>query len=408
MSDQNNSYFLKDGRGYVVRYFDCEDPGDLKALVQIVQSPEVQRWMENVDNMNLVSIRKWMDEKGESDSFLFAISDTEDAHSSFDQVHGFVYVYPSKILKDSMEVSYAKRPGSPSGLTSPALKVVCELVRDYYSVKRPWRLRDLSFLAEIDRENIPSIKVVERAGFKMVRGYDYKHEALWTLDVSNTKREQIVDITPEKPIIERQITGSHCGPAVVQMLLSQLGIVVDQEEIVDAAGIRKTILQDGTPINKLSLAVKNLYPNLSLWVKRETSIKDLQKLVNEHKYLVAVNWQGVFESDDYPQDEVKTDRLGEWLDKIQGVPKLKGDQGHYCVALEVNTGKGYLRFADPYGHYAGKDRFIAIWEFEDKWWDDRYDKDSLGHKTYVLENRLIFVVTTNDDNLPQELGMVRI
>ena len=52
-----------------------------------------------------------------------------------------------------------------------------------------------------------------------------------------------------------------------------------------------------------------------------------------------------------------------------------------------------MRFADPYGHYAGKDRYVALWEFEERWWDDRIDTDEKGKKVYVLEERLIFVVT---------------
>ena len=89
-------------------------------------------------------------------------------------------------------------------------------------------------------------------------------------------------------------------------------------------------------------------------------------------------------------------------------PVAVGEQGHYCVALEVNKKKGYLRFADPYGHYAGKDRFVALWEFEERWWDDRIGKDARGKKIYVLEKRLIFVVAKKGDQKPAKFGMVEI
>jgi len=89
-------------------------------------------------------------------------------------------------------------------------------------------------------------------------------------------------------------------------------------------------------------------------------------------------------------------------------PIAVGEQGHYCVAFEVNKKKGYLRFADPYGHYAGKDRFVAIWEFEERWWDDRIDRGRNRKGTYVYENRLIFIVTQKGDRKPAELGMVEV
>src|SRR3989344_5318099 len=185
----------------------------------------------------------------------------------------------------------------------------------------------------------------------------------------------------------RQETGSYCGPAVMQMLVSSLGLSMDQETLVDACKARKTVMSEGIPLVDLSKGLKIIYPELVVWQKENSSVDDIQKLL-EAGYFVGVDWQGIFNSDEYG-DEIwnSNDKLMQWWKKVIHEPIAVGDQGHYCVALEVNKKKGYLRFADPYGHYAGKDRFVALWEFEERWWDDRLDRDTQGRKKDVFEDR---------------------
>lgn len=200
----------------------------------------------------------------------------------------------------------------------------------------------------------------------------------------------------------KQLTGSYCGPAVFEMLVGDLDLPLDQEKMVDAAGARKTVMKTGTSLDDLVKGLKQIYPDLTVWAKRESKVEDLETLTKKG-YPVAINWQGIFNSDEYGDDEIDT--WGEWRNNLVKGPVLKGEQGHYCVALEVDKKKGDLRFADPYGHYAGKDRFVAIWEFEERWWDDRIGIDEQGKKEYVLEKRLMFLVTKKSDTLPGKLGM---
>ncbi len=203
----------------------------------------------------------------------------------------------------------------------------------------------------------------------------------------------------------RQETGSYCGPAVAQMLLSGLGYASSQRQIVEACGAQKTVMRVGISLVSLAKGIKKFYPDVVVWSKSSSSIDDIVSLM-ENGYLVAFDWQGVFASDEYFDDE--EDKWGNFLAKIKKEPQLKGDQGHYCIALEVNKRQGYLRFADPYGHYAGKDRFVGLWEFEERWWDDRIDVDEKGKKIYVLEDRLIFILAKKGDKKPAELGMTKL
>ncbi len=204
----------------------------------------------------------------------------------------------------------------------------------------------------------------------------------------------------------RQETGSYCGPSVMQMLLSQYGLVTDQKSIVEACGATDTVMRLGIPLNALVVGVKKLFPELSVWQKSNSTVKDINILVDKG-YLVAFDWQGIFSHDEYGDDVLPT-KWEEFKNRFTKVPELKGSQGHYCIALEVNREKGCLRFADPYGHYAAKDRFVALWEFEERWWDDRLDKDESGKTVRVVEERLIFVLTKREDSFPESLGMERV
>jgi len=203
----------------------------------------------------------------------------------------------------------------------------------------------------------------------------------------------------------RQKTGSYCGPAVFEMLLSSLGLKLDQEQMVDACGARSSVMKTGIPLVELSLGLKKLYPNLVVWQKTDAKVSEMAALMAQG-YWVGVDWQGIFAGDEYWDDE--EDKWEEFWNKLYKLPSLKGSQGHYCVVLELDLKRGWLRYADPYGHYAGKDRLVAIWEFEERWWDDRLDRDTQGIKKYVFEDRLMFIVAKKGDQFPEKLGMVRV
>lgn len=207
----------------------------------------------------------------------------------------------------------------------------------------------------------------------------------------------------------RQENNSYCGPAVVQMLLSHYGILPRQDDLVRAAGSNVDLVkQRGIAADELALGVRRLIPGMSFWVKRDATISDLNMVVREYKFPVVVDWQGVFETDDYGdggEAVATTDSKVEMSDDGQ-VPK--GDQGHYSVVVDIDQVAGYIRLADPYGNYAGRDRFFAIPEFWPRWWDDRVNYFADGTKKYDYVNRLMFILLPSNLRWPEELGMVEV
>lgn len=404
MDNSDKGGFSKDGKDFVVRFFDCENSHDLRDLVLTIESPEVQRWMDDVDGMNFVHYRRWMDKKGENDEFLFAIADRRSENMEENRVHGFVFVYPSKIQDGALEISFAKRPGAPSGLITPAIEVVCQYIYEHLSEKKPWVVPGLAIFADIERANVPSIKVVERAGFKLISGSERSKNSLWVRGVEGVKTETEKEVASKMARV-RQLNNSYCGPAALSILLQHYGIEEDQEKIVTAASTREFVIQHGMSIEKLGLAVRNLYPEKRLWVKRDSSLADVERMVREFNYPVGVNWQGIFETNDYEEDpDIPSDPPEE--DDPNHI--CKGDAGHYSVVVDVDRANDNVRITDPYGNFSGEDRFVGVQDFLNRWWDDRMDVLPDGTRKYVFENRLMYVVVPLSVRLPEELGMIEL
>ena len=409
MVDLDKKYFMKDGKDYVVRFFECQDSRDLRDLILINESPGAQRWMENVSNLNVWNYRSWMDEKGQGNTFLFAIADPREETASDHRVHGFIYVYPSKILQGRLEISYAKRPGAPAGLTAPAIEEVCKLVLTYLKEKKPWIVPGLKILAEIERGNEASIKVAERAGFKKIRDYDETDNALWEryIEMVPTKEEISVPAVETRPSLDKlgrvcQINDSFCGPATLQILLSHYGINASQEKLVLSATTWERAIEKGLSKELLAKAVKNSYPELSFWIKNNADLSDIETMVRVYNYPVGVDWQGIFyEEGDENYPDTSVTETGE-------EPVCKGDDGHYSVISDVDRASNKIRLNDPCSDYYENDRFINIQEFLNRWWDDRMDKNPDGSDKYVFEKRLMFVVVPKKVRLPESLGMIEI
>ncbi len=123
-----------------------------------------------------------------------------------------------------------------------------------------------------------------------------------------------------------QITENHCGPAVIQMLLENIGVSASQEEITEAAGATQTIESHGTRVDQLARAVHTLAPIAKLWYKENASLADLEYVLEECKYPVGVEWQGLFEDMDNDED----------------------DYGHYSIVAHIDQAKDVLIVVDPY------------------------------------------------------------
>ena len=181
-----------------------------------------------------------------------------------------------------------------------------------------------------------------------------------------------------------QITENHCGPAVVQMLLENIGVNASQEEITEAAGATHTIETHGTRVDQLAKAVHTLAPIARLWYKEHASLADLEYVLNECKYPVGVEWQGLFSDMDEDDD----------------------DYGHYSIVAHIDQVKDELIVVDPYKDFVDQSRIVKLSLFQSRWWDFNEVKDSeTGEKTFKKDEQLFFVVVPLSVAFPSELGM---
>jgi len=182
----------------------------------------------------------------------------------------------------------------------------------------------------------------------------------------------------------QQITENHCGPAVLEMLLGNIGVNVSQQEITDAAGATHTIETHGTRVDQLARAVQQLVPIAKLWYKEKASLDNIFYVLEEAKYPVGVEWQGLFEDMD-DDDE---------------------DYGHYSIVAHIDKARGELIIVDPYKDYVDQNRIIKINTFQERWWDFNEVKDpQTGEKTFKKDEQLFFVVVPLAVSFPAELGM---
>ncbi|MGA2910961.1 MAG: cysteine peptidase family C39 domain-containing protein [Candidatus Microgenomates bacterium] len=175
----------------------------------------------------------------------------------------------------------------------------------------------------------------------------------------------------------KQVTSSHCGPAVIETLFSFLGYKVSQALVVRSIRAGGKIKSTGLNVDELGSSVKKLGKGkFVFWRKANSTISNLSLIVNKYQYPVGVEWQGVFY---------------EYAD---------GDNGHYCVVTRVNREAGYLRLADPFFKFAGVDRKFKLKDFEKRWWD----VNIIGKKS-VTDKKMLFIIAPKGENWPRKLGM---
>jgi predicted double-glycine peptidase len=184
-----------------------------------------------------------------------------------------------------------------------------------------------------------------------------------------------------------QITDSHCGPAVVQMLLENLGIEVTQEEITKAADATETIEKHGVTIEQMAKAVQELAPEVALYYKEYASLSDIETLLRIYYLPVGVEWQGLFYENEAEEEK------GE-------------DYGHYSVVTHVDYKKKALIIVDPYRDFTNSDRIISIYKFMNRWWDTNELKDPLSNDPIMLrDEKLLFVIAYRNPELSGKLGL---
>lgn len=175
----------------------------------------------------------------------------------------------------------------------------------------------------------------------------------------------------------RQITISHCGPAVLESLFSFVGLRISQTGIVKSIRAQKKIRKLGLNMKDLAKSAKFTGKGEFLfWAKYGAKISDIETIIGKYKFPVGVEWQGVFYED---EDE---------------------DNGHYSIITKIDKKSGYLRIADPYKKYAGVDRRFKIKNFKKRWWDTNIIRDK-----EVMDKKVIFVITPKGETWPKKLGM---
>ncbi len=183
-----------------------------------------------------------------------------------------------------------------------------------------------------------------------------------------------------------QITESHCGPAVVQMLLSHLGIHVSQKRITEGAGAEKTIRKHGTRVDQLAQAVKKLYPDLQFWYKKQAKLDDIRTLLRKYHYPVGVEWQGIFGG------------------TLKNNPDT--DFGHYSIVIEIIDKKREIIIADPYKDFTDRDCIISTYHFGRRWWDfNEVKHPKTRAKKIVKDHRMLFVITKKETVFPSSIRL---
>jgi len=183
----------------------------------------------------------------------------------------------------------------------------------------------------------------------------------------------------------KQVSASHCGPAVLEELFSFLGARVSQASVVRTLRASKKIRRYGLNIGDLARATKTIGKGkFVFWKKANSGVNDLSQVVNKFKYPAGVEWQGVFYEDD------------------------DGDSGHYSIVTKVEKRSGFLKISDPYSKFAGTDRKFKILNFQKRWWDQNEVKLSgTSKRKIVTDKKVMFLITPKGAAWPKKLGMVR-
>ncbi len=193
------------------------------------------------------------------------------------------------------------------------------------------------------------------------------------------------------PLRVSQITDSHCGPAVVQMLLAHQGVHVSQEQIAIYGGAAHTIAEHGMRFNQLALAVKRLAPNLSFWYKKYSKLQDLVFLAQHHQWPIGVEWQGYFKSFEIPENFSEDEN---------------DECGHYSIVSRIDQNRRQILIMDPYEDFINQDRIFTFEQFFPRWWDTNEITDEYTGKPYIkTDNQLLFIVTPATAVFPMSLRL---
>jgi hypothetical protein len=203
-----------------------------------------------------------------------------------------------------------------------------------------------------------------------------------------------------------QISESHCGPAVIQMLLSSLGIDVTQEAVAEAGGATNLIAMNGMRVDQLAMAVQRLAPRVLFFYKEHTSIDELARVVNHYHQPAGVEWQGVFEDETAQQPGVINPGEADQAVLLADGESDDSDYGHYSLVVRADRRKRQFIIADPYKDYISQARIFSFDEFDRRWYDSNEVPGPIsGQPVLVEDDHLIFVVVRRNAEFPRRMGM---
>ncbi len=227
-----------------------------------------------------------------------------------------------------------------------------------------------------------------------------------------------------------QISESHCGPAVIQMLLSRLGVEASQEQIAEAGGAARLIAQNGMRVDQLAQAVHRIAPHLNFYYKDHSTIRELAHVVNDYRQPAGVEWQGVFEDDeddDDDDDEDEDDEDEDEEDEDTATQNPEGqnpegqnpeverpedsesdesDYGHYSLVTRADRRRHQLIISDPYKDYFSQARVFSFEQFDQRWYDYNEVSDPITSRTVIVkDDHLFFVVVPHNVTFPRRIGM---
>lgn len=216
-----------------------------------------------------------------------------------------------------------------------------------------------------------------------------------------------------------QISELHCGPAAVQMMLSNLGVEVSQEQVAEAGGVTSLIAMQGMRIDQLALAVRRLAPQVVFFYKDHASVAELVRMVVDYRHPVGVEWQGVFEDEDVQ----RLDRANKSWSPNSGYaarpspapgqeelsPKSESgdtDYGHYSLVVHASRRRREIIIADPYKDFFSQARIFGFEEFEARWFDFNEVQDPISGQARLVEDyHMLFVVTRRNVLFPRRMGL---
>lgn len=183
----------------------------------------------------------------------------------------------------------------------------------------------------------------------------------------------------------RQASSSHCGPAALEMLASFCGFKISQKQFEAALGVGRHFYTHGMTIDQMGKVTEKLLPpHLHFWYKHESSMEELEQLVEQEQQPVGIEWQGVFEEE------------------------ADDDDGHYSVVTHLNLEEDLIVIADPYGRYAGNDRIFRAQFFQQRWWDTNEVFDPrIGRQCRVRDLHSLFVIAPDSLTFPQRYSLTR-